>query len=384
MLILIGSSGHSGSTLLDLMLGNHSQVSSAGEMNRLSLFADDRVCACGSTVSECEYWDRVLRQIAQAEGATDLHWSQCHTDVTPIEPYFSLPDGPDTVLAEGADVPNRLREALAAHKLPVSPSARLVHGGVRDAKWRLLDDGTGVKLVLRRERGQLVVYPAAPRWRGPLRKLPNLLELAVALGAQQSVLRLEAVSKSTRGLIATARNSWRVAEAMAAVDRTRYVVDSSKTAIRLKLMYLLRPERVRVLYLVRDGRAVSASAMRRQGVSASVAARSWRRENQHLKMVLRGIPATQCHRIRYEDLCEDPARELRRVCDFLGLAFEEPMPRLWERAVHNIPGNPMLFQKARRDITRDERWRRELTADQAAIVERITSPLNRSFGYPPL
>src|SRR5688572_273235 len=380
-LVLIGSSSHSGSTLLDLMLGTHSMVSSAGEMNRLTLFANDRVCTCGVTVTRCPYWTEVLAQVARSLGREQLRWSECLTDVTPIEPLMELEDGPDLEFVEGQGVPARLQTALAARGIRISASARLNYGGVRDAKWRLLDDKTGQVLVLRREDGPVRVYPAAPKWKNPLRRLPSSLEIAVALGADRIVPHLARFSGDARALLETARNSWRVAEAMAAVDGTRFVVDSSKTTIRLRLMHLLRPAGAKVIYLVRDGRAVAASAMRRSGVTAATAARVWKRENQNLALVLRSIPPGQKHQVRYEDLCADPARVLSGICGFLGIPFEAPMLQLWERPVHNIPGNPMLFAKSRRQITRDERWRRELSASDIDTIERIAGSMNREFGY---
>jgi hypothetical protein len=251
----------------------------------------------------------------------------------------------------------------------------------RDVKWRILDEGAGHTLVLRRDEDRLRIYQPLTEWKNPLRKLPSPLELSLAAGLERGVVTLARMSRSAARYYATAENSWRVAEAMAAEDQTRYVVDSSKSAIRLKLLYIVRPARVRVVHLVRDGRAVAASAMRRRGMTAAMAAQVWKRENQHLALVLRGIPAAQKHRVRYEDLCENPARALSDLCDFLGLAYEPGMPSLWQRAVHNIPGNPMLFDKSRRDISRDERWRRDLPAPDVSAIERIAGGMNRSFGY---
>src|SRR5688572_18480438 len=147
-LILIGSSSHSGSTLLDLMLGAHSSVSSAGEMNRLTLFSDDRVCTCGATVTRCAYWNRVLAEVATSLGRTQVRWSECHTDVTPVDPLVGLEDGPDLKFVEGGGVPVRLSAALAGRGIRTSASARLTHGGVRDAKWKLMDGPSNQVLVL--------------------------------------------------------------------------------------------------------------------------------------------------------------------------------------------------------------------------------------------
>src|SRR5688572_3567204 len=105
-MVLIASAGHSGSTLLDLLLANHTKVSSAGEMNRLTLHAPDRVCACGATVTQCEYWNAVRGTIRERRGETaPLRWEQCHTDVPPQKPLLQIAGAAETILVEGGPVP---------------------------------------------------------------------------------------------------------------------------------------------------------------------------------------------------------------------------------------------------------------------------------------
>ena len=63
-LAFIGGSGRSGSTMLDLLLGNSPYVQSTGEIMRLSLYARTaQPCTCGALLQDCEFWSRV-----QAEG----------------------------------------------------------------------------------------------------------------------------------------------------------------------------------------------------------------------------------------------------------------------------------------------------------------------------
>ena len=105
------------------------------------------------------------------------------------------------------------------------------------------------------------------------------------------------------------------------------IVDSSKTGIRLK--YLLRNSAldVRVLRLVRDGRAVALTYMdphryadairscparrgtgraRHRGVPLVPAARQWRRSQEEAAALLRSIDPARWITVRYEDLCADP------------------------------------------------------------------------------
>lgn len=79
--IYIVGSAHSGSTLLDLILGSHSQIASVGEVNervaqilsgevaRLNWI--DQTCTCGRRFVDCPYWvpviDHIRRQGAQQE-----------------------------------------------------------------------------------------------------------------------------------------------------------------------------------------------------------------------------------------------------------------------------------------------------------------------------
>ena len=60
--------GRSGSTLLDLMLGNHASIESVGELCNVSQhgWTDSRRCACGRPAPECSYWSDIRRRWAQS------------------------------------------------------------------------------------------------------------------------------------------------------------------------------------------------------------------------------------------------------------------------------------------------------------------------------
>ena len=60
-LLYIASENRSGSTLLDLLLGNHSQIFSVGEVNRLNtFFANGETCTCGEPVPDCTFWTQIV------------------------------------------------------------------------------------------------------------------------------------------------------------------------------------------------------------------------------------------------------------------------------------------------------------------------------------
>lgn len=57
----IAGSGRSGSTILDMMLGAHSDAFSTGQLAELHALVDtDGHCTCGEPVATCSFWGRVL------------------------------------------------------------------------------------------------------------------------------------------------------------------------------------------------------------------------------------------------------------------------------------------------------------------------------------
>ena len=68
--VYICSAGHSGSTLLDLLLGSHSRIASLGEIDQLSKnIALNTLCACGEPVRSCVLWRDILAKAGKQIGS---------------------------------------------------------------------------------------------------------------------------------------------------------------------------------------------------------------------------------------------------------------------------------------------------------------------------
>jgi hypothetical protein len=85
--------------------------------------------------------------------------------------------------------------------------------------------------------------------------------------------------------------------------------------------------------------------------------------------------------VRYEDLVAEPERELRRVCEFLGVAFEPSM-------IGEIDVVGSSFSSARHegsgiDPARATRWRRDIRAIGRGWFRLVAGRELRRFGYPP-
>ena len=185
------------------------------------------------------------------------------------------------------------------------------------------------------------------------------------------------------------------------ITKSEVVVDSSKIGVRLK--YLLRnPELdVRVIRLIRDGRAVALTYMdparfadaqdpaRRAGgtggdrvherLPMARAAWEWRRCNEEAEHILRGLTRSQWIEVRYEDYCRDPNAALGRLQQFLGLESGRS-PGMFRVVQQHIVGNGMRLDTTS-EIQLDERWRESLTGAEIAVFDRIAGDMNRRYGY---
>src|SRR5699024_2738694 len=99
------------------------------------------------------------------------------------------------------------------------------------------------------------------------------------------------------------------------------------------------------IHLIRDGRAVVASEIRRTGRSSIGASLRWVATFLKVKLALATFPNHRTLRIYYEDLCRNPIRTVNRIRSFVGIGTLTEVRLPSEEPVHSIPGNPMLFSR---------------------------------------
>lgn len=268
MFIYITGRPHSGSTILDIALGNSAAVESVGELvSGLGREVNGDLCACGSTIRECPYWQKV-------------------------------------------------REAFAT-------SAPFTWAEARDAS----------------------VHHAH------VRNLPRTL---LALPSSRRMRFLGAASAE-------------LGRAVSAVSDKPHVLDSSKEPTR-GLMLLRFCPRSRLIHLVRDPRRAVAShywRFHRHGGYFKflrrvyhapymlvpfmlLAATSWTVGNLICE-IGRWIAPDRMVRVRYEDLCDQPLAEIRRIGDAFGIRLDDLLDKL-ERGEalsigHNLGGNQIRHDK---------------------------------------
>jgi hypothetical protein len=175
------------------------------------------------------------------------------------------------------------------------------------------------------------------------------------------------------------RRNVALVEALQEITNAKVVIDSSKIALHLKYLLKNPALKIKIIRLVRDGRAVANSMLGRGTKNMQLAAFGWRRNNEAAERVLEDLPASQFTHLRYEELCRRPEETLRNLCEFLGMDAGKIVLDFRARTPH-VLGNDMRL-KSGSEIRLDERWRTSLSKENLAIFEEVAGEMNRKYGY---
>lgn len=287
-LIYIVGGGHSGSTLLDLLIGSSDEATSLGEFSFYSIYRD-RIphpkinsvtgyqCACGAELPACPFWTAV-----------------------------------DALIPEKA----------AVHK-----------------RYSI---GENLKMVL------YAFLPGA-------RKMPSWFSC----------------------------NDDKLFRAIRTIAGTKYLVDSSKDPRRLVELFHNGKIDLRVLYVIRDGRAYGSSYSHDRRIRHGLKKRSylvsvleWVGLNLFIRRFLRKsrIPHIQ---IAYDVFCQSPEQHIQQINAALGTSIspDHYVERIKKTAYHNVNGNLRTLSKPR-PIRYDQSWKERIPRWKVVLSSIVVVPLN--------
>ena len=158
-----------------------------------------------------------------------------------------------------------------------------------------------------------------------------------------------------------------------AVDASGKPIAGATVHSRFDCLPTLWPQ-ARYLHLVRDPRDVSRSAIQMGWVgNVWFGTEYWRDPIMRWQRLQRNLAPDRWLQIRFEDLIQDTKRELRRICDFLGVPYSSAMLQYADETTYELP-DPRLVNQ----------WRKKLTNDELQWVESECHELMREFGYEPV
>jgi hypothetical protein len=149
---------------------------------------------------------------------------------------------------------------------------------------------------------------------------------------------------------------------------------------------LERDPEARLVWLVRDVRDVAVSSRKSVFSPCHPAhtARLWTEQQSEGLSLQERLDSRHLLRMHYEDLLEDPERELRRLCDFLGEKFEaQLLNHASTGAARKGAGLSESWENTGRPILRGNsgKWRKGLTRVELESVESEAGELMKRLGY---
>jgi hypothetical protein len=174
----------------------------------------------------------------------------------------------------------------------------------------------------------------------------------------------------------------RYAEVQAKTPVSRWV-DHQPGHVREMRRLVSHFPNLKVVHIIRDGRAVAASIMPLEwGPNGIYSAAHFWTQRVGFGLALRNfLRSDQYAEVRYEDVVRFPERELRRLSAFLGVAYSPEMlegggftvPQFTEHQ-HGLVGSSPQADRL-------DSWRNELSARQIEIFESLAGPLLTYLGY---
>lgn len=188
------------------------------------------------------------------------------------------------------------------------------------------------------------------------------------------------------------------------------LVDSSKatywTKRQLRYRYQWRNIEPLLIYVVRDGRAVVNSFLRKYPErGAQFVIEDWIRRVKELNEYFDNNPFRK-KMIHYEDFALNPGGITKDLCKFTGIDYRPQMLKFWQHDHHVVGGNAgtqSMISKYRKqtggqasiqpgewhngyydtepEIKLDLRWKKELSRSHLDLFYKLTGNLNDKFAF---
>ena len=143
--------------------------------------------------------------------------------------------------------------------------------------------------------------------------------------------------------------------------------------------------RAKFIHLHRDGRDVALSFQKAVVGEKHVysIAKQWGRD-QRKALAHRRRAESAVFRIGYEELTSDPRPVLERLCDFLGVRFEQRMlaAHTSREALETSRAGELWSNLTRPVLANSGKFHKQMPAEDVRLFEAVAGPALRSLGYP--
>lgn len=164
-----------------------------------------------------------------------------------------------------------------------------------------------------------------------------------------------------------------------------FIVDSSRTAWRLRQLYkALGPDKVVPIHIFRTPEAqinswARKNAKRDSFIKNNINPYSTKQILTYYRAHIMGLRAAKSFEqglvIDYESLCENPARALEPLLELLGQSLDQAKLANWGTVPHHVLGGNRMLRNTTSEIRLDDGWKSELSPSRAILVRTACMPI---------
>lgn len=186
---------------------------------------------------------------------------------------------------------------------------------------------------------------------------------------------------------------------------TSFLIDSSKNVQWIEKSSRQTNARVKIIRITRNGLATFVKTKRKKGGLVEEHILAWANTNLKIDKYLNNVvPNQDVLLVAYEELCDDIEGTLRKICDFLVIAFNQQMLEFWTVHQHIMGGNAKpvtmnqlyfntitkeelhpdaldFFERYGFSVKLDQRYLERLSEEDVRVFNKYGGWLNARYGY---
>jgi len=165
------------------------------------------------------------------------------------------------------------------------------------------------------------------------------------------------------------------------IDNTSIFLDTSKNPYQASFMAQHPKIKIKLISLVRDGRAVMNSLIEKEKYTPIHAINAWKWGNRNIERIKKNyFESENIFELKLEDLCHHPEEIKKQLFEFIGVNYVDSIDYTDKKNRH-IVGNYMRHKFDGTIRKTDSVWKTQLSKANLSLFEAEAGKMNKRYGY---